>query len=68
MDAITNKVELAGFAGADAEIKNLPGNQKLAKVQLAVNDSYKTSSGQEIKKTQWFNLTFWEQKPHWQSN
>ncbi|WP_421944555.1 single-stranded DNA-binding protein [Pedobacter sp.] len=59
MEAITNKVELSGFAGADAEIKNLSGKQKLAKVQLAVNDFYKTSSGQEVKKTQWFTLTFW---------
>ncbi|WP_231462233.1 MULTISPECIES: single-stranded DNA-binding protein [unclassified Pedobacter] len=62
MDAITNKVELSGFAGADAEIKNLSGTLKLAKVQLAVNDSYKTSGGQEVKKTQWFTLTFWGAK------
>lgn len=34
----------------------------MAKVQLAVNDSYKTSSGQEVKKTQWFTLTFWGAK------
>lgn len=62
MDAITNKVELSWFAGADAEIKNLSGKQMLAKVQLAVNDSYTTSSGQEVKKTQWFTLTFWGAK------
>ncbi|MDN3586311.1 hypothetical protein QWY86_06505 [Pedobacter aquatilis] len=58
MDTITNKVELSGFAGADAEIKNLSGKQKLAKVQLAVNDSYKTSSGQEIKKNTMVYLNF----------
>jgi len=62
MESAVNKVVLSGFAGADAEVKSLSGNQKVARVTLAVNEFYKTSSGEEVKKTQWFNLTFWNAK------
>ncbi|RZL30742.1 MAG: single-stranded DNA-binding protein [Pedobacter sp.] len=62
MENVTNKVVLSGFAGADAEIKNLSGSQKLAKVRLAVNDYHKNASGEEVKNTQWFTLTFWNSK------
>ncbi|MCZ4244630.1 single-stranded DNA-binding protein [Pedobacter punctiformis] len=62
MGSATNKVVLSGFAGADAEVKKLSGNLKLARVNLAVNESYKNSSGEEVKKTQWFTLIFWNAK------
>ncbi|WP_316832867.1 single-stranded DNA-binding protein [Pedobacter aquatilis] len=62
MESVTNKVVLSGFAGADAEVKNLSGTQKLAKVRLAVNDYHKNTSGEEVKNTQWFTLTFWNAK------
>jgi len=62
MENVTNKVVLGGFAGADAEVKKISATQKVAKVRLAVNDYYKNASGEEIKNTQWFNLTFWNAK------
>ncbi|TCD11261.1 single-stranded DNA-binding protein [Pedobacter frigidisoli] len=62
MESVINKVVLSGFAGADAELRILSGNQKLARVNLAVNESYKNASGEEVKKTQWFTLTFWNAK------
>lgn len=62
MESSINKVVLSGFAGADAEMKNLSGNQKLVKVNLAVNEYYKNAVGEEVKKTQWFTLTFWNAK------
>ncbi|WP_316794815.1 single-stranded DNA-binding protein [Pedobacter agri] len=62
MESAINKVVLSGFAGADADFKNLSGNQKVAKVNLAVNEYFKNSLGEEVKKTQWFNLTFWNAK------
>jgi single-strand DNA-binding protein len=61
MESAINKVVLSGFAGADAEIKTF-GNQKLARVNLAINESYRNSAGEDIKKVQWFNLTFWNAK------
>ncbi|RDC56334.1 single-stranded DNA-binding protein [Pedobacter chinensis] len=62
MESAINKVVLSGCAGADAEFKTLPGNQKLAKVNLAVNEFYKNSAGEDVKKTHWFNLIFWNAK------
>jgi single-strand DNA-binding protein len=62
MENVVNKVVLSGHAGSDAEIKVLSENQKLAKVNLAVNEYYKNSLGEDVKKTQWFTLTFWNAK------
>jgi single-strand DNA-binding protein len=62
MESAINKVVLSGFAGADVELKTLSGNQKLAKVSLAVHEYYKTAAGEESNKTQWFNLVFWNAK------
>lgn len=62
MESVTNRVVLSGFAGADVEVKKLSGNLKLARVNLAVNESYKNSLGEEVKKTQWFTLIFWNAK------
>ncbi|WP_443944084.1 single-stranded DNA-binding protein [Pedobacter sp. AW1-32] len=62
MEIVTNKVVLSGFAGTDAEVKILSENQKLAKVNLAVHENYRNMSGEEVKKTQWFNLVFWNAK------
>ncbi len=41
MESTINKVVLSGFAGADVEVKNVSGNQKLARVNLAVNEYFK---------------------------
>jgi len=62
MESTINKVVLSGFAGADAEVKNVSGNQKLARVNLAVNEYFKNASGEETKRTHWFTLTFWNDK------
>ena len=61
MESATNKVVLSGFVGADAEIKTF-GTQKMAKVNLAINETYRNSDGEEVKRVQWFNLIFWNAK------
>ncbi|MDQ7947521.1 MAG: single-stranded DNA-binding protein [Pedobacter sp.] len=62
MENVVNKVMLSGCAGADAEVKIFGENQKLARVNLAVNEHYRNSLGEDVKKTQWFTLTFWNTK------
>lgn len=62
MESAINKVVLSGFAGADAEVRILSGNQKLARVNLAVNEYYRNAHGEEVKKTQWITLVFWNAK------
>ncbi len=59
MNLAENKVELTGFAGSDAELKTLANDKKLAKVNIAVNESFISSGGAEVKNTHWFNLIFW---------
>jgi len=61
MESAINKVVLSGFAGADADVKTF-GAQKLARVNLAINETYKNAAGEEVKKVQWFNLIFWNVK------
>ncbi|MGM9477409.1 single-stranded DNA-binding protein [Pedobacter sp. GSP4] len=61
MENVINKVVLSGFAGTDVDVKSF-GNQKLAKVNLAVHESYRNSVGEDIKKTNWFTLIFWNAK------
>lgn len=61
MNTVNNKVVLSGFAGANAEMKNLIKN-KVANVSIAIHDNYKNKMGEEVKNTQWVNLTFWNQK------
>lgn len=62
MENVVNKVVLTGFAGSDMEVKVLAGNQKLARVNLAVNEYYKNAAGEDVKKTHWFSLIFWNAK------
>ena len=62
MENVSNKVVLSGFAGSDTELKTVGNNQKLARVNLAVNEYYKNYAGEEVKNTQWFTLTFWGAK------
>jgi single-strand DNA-binding protein len=62
MENVVNKVVLSGCAGADAEVRIVGGNSKLARVNMAVNESYRNTAGEEVKKTQWFSLTFWGAK------
>ncbi len=62
MENVVNKVVLSGCAGSDAEVKSVSGNQKLVRVNMAVNESYRNGAGEEVKKTHWFTLTFWGAK------
>jgi single-strand DNA-binding protein len=62
MENVVNKVMLHGCAGADAEIRVISESQKLARVNMAVHENYRNSLGEDVKKTQWFTLTFWNAK------
>ena len=59
MNAIRNKVMLIGNLGNDPEMKETDGGNKLAKVSLATNESYKNSKGEKVTETMWHNLVAW---------
>ncbi|MDQ8051902.1 MAG: single-stranded DNA-binding protein [Pedobacter sp.] len=62
MENVNNKVFLSGFAGADPEVTTIYDNLRLARVNLAVIEHYRNALNEEVKKTQWFTITFWNAK------
>ena len=56
MYALKNKVQLIGNLGQNPEIKTLDGGKKLARFNIATNESYRNASGEKVIETQWHNL------------
>ena len=50
MSTLRNKVQLIGHVGNDPEIKTFDGGKKLAKLNVATNESYKTTKEKKLKK------------------
>jgi len=50
---------LIGRLGADPEVKSGAGYGKLAKFNLATDETYKNAKGEKVKETQWHSLIAW---------
>lgn len=59
MSKLRNKVQLIGHVGNDPEIKTFDGGKKLAKLNVATNESYKNDKGEKVEDTQWHSLIAW---------
>ncbi len=59
MNALRNRVQLIGNLGNEPEIINLESGKKLAKLNLATNDSYTNDKGEKITDTQWHHVVAW---------
>lgn len=59
MNSLRNRVQLIGHLGANPEVKTFDGNKKVAKINLATNETYKNQKGEKITETTWHNLTAW---------
>ncbi len=59
MKTLRNKVNLIGNLGTNPEVKLLEGGNKLAKVTIATNESFKNNKGEKVTETQWHNLVAW---------
>jgi len=53
-----NKVQLIGHLGGTPEVKEFENN-KVARVSIATNETYKTAKGEFRKETTWHNLVIW---------
>jgi single-strand DNA-binding protein len=60
MNTIRNTVQIVGNLGRNPEIKTLDNGKKVAKIWLAVTETYKDADGKKIENTQWFNAVAWE--------
>ena len=56
-----NRAEILGTMGADPEVKQLQGGNKVAQFTLATNDpAHKLQNGTEVpEKTEWHNIVCW---------
>ena len=59
MNALKNKVQLIGNAGADPEIRTFDAGKKLARLTIATNESYTNDKGERVTDTQWHIVTGW---------
>lgn len=59
MRSFTNQIQLIGHLGADPVIVDLENGNKLAKVSIATNSSYKNKDGQRVENTYWHKAIAW---------
>jgi single-strand DNA-binding protein len=59
MNALRNKVSLIGNLGNDPEITAFENGNKVARFNLATNESYKNKQGERIENTQWHTVVAW---------
>jgi single-strand DNA-binding protein len=54
-----NKVILIGNVGKDPDVRYMENNVAVAKFSLATTESYKKSTGEVVKNTEWHNIVLW---------
>ena len=54
-----NRCEFIGTLGADPEIRNTQGGDKVANLRLAVTERWKDRNGEKREKTEWVPVTIW---------
>ncbi|HEU0110930.1 MAG TPA: single-stranded DNA-binding protein [Flavisolibacter sp.] len=59
MYALRNKVQLIGNLGQNPEIKTTEGGKKLARFNIATNESYRNTKGEKVTETQWHTVIAW---------
>jgi len=59
MYALKNKVQLIGNLGNNPEIRTTEGGKKMARFNIATNETYRSSKGEKVTETQWHNLIAW---------
>jgi single-strand DNA-binding protein len=59
MNSLRNSVRLIGNLGATPEVKNLDNGNKVARIAMATNETYKNDKGEKVTETTWHNLVAW---------
>lgn len=62
MSNLRNSVRLMGHAGNHPEVKIINEKQKVARISIATNESYRNVSGERVEQTQWHQLVFWNKQ------
>ncbi len=56
MNSLRNKVQLIGRLGQDPEIITFNDGGKIARFNLATDDSYKDKQGNKVERTHWHSI------------
>ena len=59
MNALRNRVMLIGNLGSLPEVKEISSGNKMARLSLATNESYRNAKGEKVTETQWHNVIAW---------
>jgi len=59
MNNLRNKVQLIGNLGQAPEIIAFESGNKLAKLVMATNETYRNAKGEKVTDTQWHNIIAW---------
>ncbi len=59
MNALKNRVQLIGNLGQAPVVKNLQNGKKVARMSIAINESYKNGNGESMSETYWHTIVAW---------
>ncbi len=59
MNALKNRVQLIGNLGQAPVVKNLENGKKVARMSLAINETYKNGKGESMNDTYWHTIVAW---------
>ena len=54
-----NNITLAGYLGADTELRYLPSGTPVANIKIAESYTYRDQQQQEVRHTNWHSLVFY---------
>lgn len=56
-----NKVELVGYVGKDAEMREIRSGIKIASFSLATSEGYRNRKGDWVDNTTWHRIVLWNE-------
>lgn len=59
MNTLRNKVSLIGRLGGQPEVTKFESGTQVARMSIAINESYRDKNGEWIENTQWHSVVAW---------
>lgn len=59
MNTLKNKIQLLGHLGGIPEVRTTQSGQKMARMRIATNETYRNNAGEKVTDTQWHTCIAW---------
>lgn len=59
MNTLKNKIQLLGHLGGQPEVRTTQSGQKMARMRVATNETYRNAAGEKVTDTQWHTCIAW---------